>query len=270
MEWVTTNSMGAAPWFSSGTTQNGPRARGLLKFDPAAEIPAGAKIISAELRLSVTRVPGEPHPESVFTVRRLFVPWGEGTNPEGSLFPGWGNPAQAGDATWTHRFWDTTNTWAAPGGLEGVDYSATASSVRLIGEIDRYAFEATSEAAADVQFWLDHRELNFGWLLKTEAESTRFTARRFGSRELEDPFESPELVVEYLPPLRITNTIVLSNQVQFSFPAAAGVSYRVEYARSLPATNWFVLTNLPYLFAPTNAVIFDTPTNGQRYYRVRL
>lgn len=270
MEWVTTNSMGAAPWFSAGTTQNGPRARGLLRFNIAAAIPAGSKIVSAELRLSVTEVPSDGNAESAFTLRRVFFPWTEGTNVQGPISPGFGNPAQVGDSTWTHRAWGTTNTWAEPGLLEGVDFSATVSTVTVIGGLDRYTFEATREAAADVQFWLDHPESNCGWLLKTEAEDTRFTARRFGSRELGDPFESPELMIQYTPPPQIADPRLVGNRLQFSFPVAYGISYRVEFSSGLPAgTNWMVLTNLPPVFQPSTATVYDTVTATQRYYRVR-
>jgi hypothetical protein len=270
MEFAPSNSMGAAPWFSAGQTQNGPRARGLLRFNIAADIPAGSRIVSAELKLSVTGVPDEPPPESAFTLRRMLSPWGEGYNPQGPTQPGFGNPANTNDATWTHCFWETTNTWAEPGGLEGVDFSTTVSTVRLINDVGRYTFEATGEAAADVQFWLDHPESNFGWLLKTESETTRFTARRFGSRELEDPSESPELTVEYVPPPQIINVLQTNNTIRFSFPVSPGISYAVERSEVLPAgTNWLTLTNLPFIFRPTNALVFDSMCATQRYYRVR-
>jgi hypothetical protein len=270
MEFSPSNSMGAATWFSAGTTQNGPRTRGLLRFNIAAEIPAGSKIVFAELHLSVTHVPDEPPPESAFTVRRVFRPWGEGTNVQGPLQPGFGNPANTNDATWTHCLWDTTNTWAAPGGVEGVDFSTIQSTVILINDIGRYNFEQTGEAAADVQFWLDRPESNFGWLLKTESETTRFTARRFGSRELEDPGESPELEIEYTPPPQITDMAVTNGNICFSFPISYGISYSVEFANALPAnTNWVTLTNLSPVFVTSTARVCDSISATQRYYRVR-
>jgi hypothetical protein len=52
---------------------------------------------------------------------------------------------------------------------------------------------------ADVQSWLDDPEGNYGWLLKGNEED-RATARRFGSRESENPEARPRLTVEYILP----------------------------------------------------------------------
>jgi hypothetical protein len=49
---------------------------------------------------------------------------------------------------------------------------------------------------ADVQGWLNNPKSNFGWMLISESEDTRFTARRFGSRE--DPNNAPLLDVQYV------------------------------------------------------------------------
>jgi hypothetical protein len=271
IESAPSNSLGAAGWFSAGATQAGNTNRGLMRFDVAGSIPPGSKITLVDLAISITKVPVEPPPENLYSVRRVFRNWGEGINPGPASFPGLGLPANPGDATWTHRFFGTTNTWAVPGGLEGVDFASFPSSTALMDEVHRYHFEQTIELINDVQFWLDHPESNFGWLLKSEEESTYLTARRFGSRELNDPDESPVLTIEYLLPPRITSVSVATNRVMLSFPVNPGVTYSVEFQTALsPGTNWQTLTNLPFIFFPTNATVFDSLTSTQRYYRMRV
>jgi hypothetical protein len=52
---------------------------------------------------------------------------------------------------------------------------------------------------ADVQFWLDHEETNFGWILVGD-ESRPQTVKRFDSRESSEPPNRPMLEVDYIPP----------------------------------------------------------------------
>lgn len=266
-----TNSLGGAGWFTAGVTQNGDTNHALIQFDIPSAVPAGSRIVGVQLRLVVTRVPGDGQTDSEFTLRRLFRPWGEGVN-NPSFSPGFGVPALLGDATWTHRFFGTTNTWAIPGGAEGIDYSATVSGVAYIGGFssEPYLFDTTSQMVADVQNWLAYPGTNHGWLIKTEAGNARFTARGFGSRELEDPATSAQLLIDYaLPPLlSIART---GNTVQFSFPAAPGGTYQIESCPALGSTNaWTTLTNLGYQFFYNTLTAHDAITAPSRFYRVRI
>ncbi len=264
------NSMGAGNWISSGTTQNGTSNRALIKFDIAAGVPAGATITDAGLYVWVTGSPIDGNTDSVFSLRRMLRSWGEGTNPTPATAPGFGLPALTGDATWSHSFWNT-NAWAAPGGLEGTDYSGAISTTASIAgkSAEPYFFESGG-AVGDVQFWLDHPEWNFGWMLKTEDEMSRFTARRFGSRELADPAGSPQLVITYLPPIRISMHQPGSNQVSLTFNTDIGYFYRVEARNGLEATNlWTVLTNHGLALTPGPRTATDVTTNAHRFYRVR-
>ena len=264
------NSMGAGNWISSGTTQNGTSNRALIQFDVAAAVPAGATVTDVGLYVWVTRTPVDGNTDSVFSLRRMLRAWGEGANPTPSTSPGFGLPALAGDATWSHSFWNT-NGWTAPGGLEGTDYSdAISSSAGIAGVSSEPYFFESGGALGDVQFWLDHPESNFGWMLKTEDELSRFTARRFGSRELQDPAGSPQLVITYLPPVRIHTIHAASNQVTLSFNADIGYSYAVEVRAGFSETNlWTLLTNLGLAFTSGPRTAIDLQTNTQRFYRLR-
>lgn len=274
IELMPTNSMGAAGWVASGITQNGNTNRALLKFDPAGAVPAGATITWVGLNVWVTRVPRDGYAETSFSLRRMLRSWNEGSNPPGEgTSPGFGSPAQPGDATWTHAAWPTS-AWTVPGGLEGVDYSASPSVTAFIGAVTSqgYLFEAGG-AVADVQFWLDHPEQNFGWMMKSELETgleARFTARRFGSRELEDATASPQLIIDYLPPMLLTNVQCASNRIEMSFTADFGFTYRVESRPVAGGTNaWTTLTNFGLVLSPGMRTATDSLSNTQRFYRLR-
>jgi len=263
------NSMGAGSFFNAGTTQNGNSNRALIKFDVAAAIPAGSTITDVGLYVTVTKDPVDGYNPSPSSLRRMLRPWGEGTNPIPIISPGFGLPALPGDATWSHASWGT-NTWTIPGGLEGVDFSATISTTVEIAEArtQPYFFESGG-TIADVQFWLDHPECNFGWMLKSEDELSRFTARRFGSRELEDPGESPQLVITYLLPIQIQAILSASNQVTLTFNADIGHFYRVEKRDALSGTNgWTVLTNYGLVLTQGPLTATDVIAGSQRFFRV--
>ncbi len=273
IEVVPTNSIGAYPWLNAGTTQNYTSNRALLRFDVAASIPAGATIVDAGLYVWVTRRPADDIADSLFSLRRVLVSWGEGTNgvPDGVSYaiiqaP----PSGSGDANWTHRHWPSL-VWAAPGGLEGTDYSASFSASTYVAGVSStpYFFEGGG-LAADVQFWLDHPGQNHGWMLKSEEEDNDFTARRFGSRELQDETASPQLVVTYLPPMFITDVQVVSNRLRMVFRVEAGYSYRMESRPSLGGTNtWTTLTNFGLVLSSGSRVATDSLSQTQRFYRLR-
>lgn len=273
LEVFPTNNIGAFPWLNAGTTQNYTSNRALLKFDVAAALPAGATITEAQIYLWVIKRPADDVADSLFSLRRVLRSWGEGTNTDSgtNLFPLFVSlPSGPGDATWTHSRW-STNQWTAPGGLEGADYAAGFSAQAFVGGVasEPYFFEGGG-ATADVQLWLDQPEQNFGWMLKSEEEQTAFTARRFGSRELEDTAASPQLVITYLPPIIITDVHTATNRLFLTFNTDFGYPYRVEQRPALGGTNtWATLTNLGLVLSPGPRTVSDSLTNGQRFYRVR-
>jgi hypothetical protein len=273
IEVVPTNSIGAYPWLTAGTTQNYTSNRALLRFDVAASIPAGSTIVDAGLYVWVTRRPADDVADSLFSLRRVLVSWAEGNNdvPEGASYAIIQAPLSgSGDANWRHRHWPT-QTWAAPGGLEGTDYSASFSSSTYIAGVSStpYFFEGGG-LAVDAQFWLDQPGQNHGWMLKSEEEDNDFTARRFGSRELQDETASPQLVISYLPPMIITEAQITSNRLGMTFHAEAGFSYRMESRPALGGTNtWTTLTNFGLVLSSGPRVVTDSLSQTQRFYRLR-
>lgn len=167
--------------------------RALVRFDVAAAVPAGARILDASLTLSVSRS-AVPFDVDVF-VHRALASWGEGTsNAPGQ--EGAGTAATAGDATWLHRFYPST-LWNTPGG----DFATVASAVVRTPSFGSAASASSARLARDVQQMLDQPSSNHGWLLKTD-EALPFVARRLDSRE--STGTPPTLTVTYLLPGQVT------------------------------------------------------------------
>ena len=191
-------NMGGSDFFNAGTAGNGNRNRGLMQFSLLDAIPPGSTILNAFLTLDIVHQPGVDLTTGTFTLRRVLVSWGEGDKrpaEEGS--PGLGAPATDGEANWVFRFVGGP-AWSVPGGQNGADFSAVVSSTAYVyGLGDPVEFESTPNLTADVQSWLDDPQSNHGWMLTSEDERIRKTARGFASSE--DPGGGPTLMVEFTP-----------------------------------------------------------------------
>ena len=182
-------SNGAGVFFFAGKTAGAVVHRGVIAFDVAAAIPAGSTITKATLTLhmSKSQVGG-----NTVSVHRLLADWGEGGS-DAPLEEGQGAPAQPGDATWLHRFYDT-EVWANPGG----DYAAAPSAAGVVGGVGFYDWESAA-LAADVQGWLDEPGGAHGWIVIGK-EDFNGASKRFDSRESETPRNRPVLTIEFDPP----------------------------------------------------------------------
>lgn len=235
----------------AGGRQQPGKARGLLRFDLAGSIPAGATINSATLTLTVIATPTLPV-DSTFEVHRVLAEWGEGTNVA--------NPAVVGEASWNDRLGPGT-PWSIAGG----DFTATASAAQAISGNGVYNFTSAG-LAADVQMWVDNAGSNFGWLLRSESETMPITIRKFGSRI--SLGSEPRLIIDYSTPTTIFGVALVGNQLRFSFNAQSNRTYTVEFRDSLAAGSWNSLTNLPAAPSNTTVHITNTVSSDQRYFRV--
>ena len=182
-------SNGAGQYIYTGNQNNGLKRRGLLKFD-VSSIPAAALVQSASVRLFCNQAPGVPVSVSI---HKLAATWGEGTS-QGNGSEGSGGAATTNDATWLHRFYNTT-FWATPGGDFAPAVSATLSVPATSGVFQEWS---GTTVAADVQGWTEGSAVNTGWLIRgDEAASTN--TRRFASRETGIAANRPALLVTYLP-----------------------------------------------------------------------
>jgi hypothetical protein len=181
-------SNGAGESIFVGRNGQGALRRGLLYFDVAAVVPAGALIQSVELRMRVNQA-SSANP-FVVSLHRATADWGEAGS---AATGGSGAPAQAGDATWTSRFFDAS-AWANAGG----DFETASSSASIAGT-GHYAWGSTAALVADVQAWLDSPTSNFGWFLVGD-ERTNNSAKRFDSSEATATGALfPTLAVTYAP-----------------------------------------------------------------------
>jgi hypothetical protein len=160
--------------------------RGLIAFDIAAGIPAGATVTGVSLTLNMSRTITE---DIDIRLHRVLADWQEGAG-QGFGNEGAGKLAVSGDVSWNHRVFDTLD-WSTPGG----DFFPIASSTAAIGDKGSYTWES-DQMTADVQRWLDDSSSNFGWLVLGDETRSR-TAKRFDTKENEDAANRPVLSVEY-------------------------------------------------------------------------
>lgn len=174
--------------FVGVTGQPGIR-RALLQFDVAANLPAGARVVSAQLKVNcVQSAFGGTVP---VTVHRAAAAWGEG-NSVANGGQGSGAPAATGDATWLHTFF-SNQFWSTPGG----DFTPVVSATLQTPPFGLCSSDVTAQLVADVQSMLDAPTQNFGWLLKTN-EALAYVARKIDSRQ--SAGTPPTLTVTYLLP----------------------------------------------------------------------
>ncbi|HSH04726.1 MAG TPA: Ig-like domain-containing protein, partial [Anaerolineae bacterium] len=176
--------------FIGVTSFNSPR-RALLAFDlQAAGIPTDAIVLNSELLLT-SNTPDLTHSSTV-QLGRLTADWGEGTS-NASGAEGNGTAATTGDATWAHRFYNTT-TWTTNGGdfilNDTLSQNITGHAVHTI---------STPEMNADLQLWANNPTTNFGWILLGN-ETVDSNALRFASKDHPDPNSHPYLNFTFASP----------------------------------------------------------------------
>ena len=111
--------------------------RGVLAFNIAGDIPAGATIDSVQLTLYCDKVATTTLRS--LGLRRLTSDWGEGTSNTGNSQQGRGEPPTTGDATWHHTFYPS-QFWTALGG----DFSPANSATRTVANTGFYTWGSTS------------------------------------------------------------------------------------------------------------------------------
>lgn len=221
--------------------------RGLLKFT-LPELPAGATLIAAELKLTVVQAP-LGFPIVNFTLHRMLKDWNE-------------------TATWEVA--KTGDPWAFPGGQAGGGYVATASSTQSVAGPAVYSFGPSTLMLEDVRGWMTDPASNKGWLLRTENESIRKSARHFGSNESAN---KPELVLHYAsraPAPELLDVDQNANQITLSLNGAAGWFYRLEFRPEVDHGEWQTIMTVPAGTA-TAPVVLTAPLSGaQGFFRVAV
>ncbi len=220
---------GAGSYLFAGTTALDKERRALVQFD-FASIPVSATVTNATLALHMSRtiVAGEE-----VSIHRVLQGWGEGAS-DATANEGTGASATSGDATWTHRLFDTT-AWATGGG----DFEPTATASVVVDQVGIYEWSSAG-TIADVQSWVDGTHENDGWILV--GGSGLKSAKRFDSRENSSPGFRPTLTVTYTTGTSVEDTPALAapalsqnypnpfmsdTEVAFTLPARSDVTLEV-------------------------------------------
>ena len=269
-------SNGAGQTFFVGRTNqiSGSIRRGLLAFDIAGPLPAGAMIDSVRLRLNMSLTTAGAQ---TVQLHRVLSDWGEGTSNANTGGGGGGAPSTAGDATWVHRFFNSS-PWTTVGG----DFSSTVSASQSVAGIGFYPWGSTPQMVNDVQMWLDTPLSNFGWLLRG-VESLAPTAKRFDTRENINPGVRPALTVFYRTSVgmkddpQLPSKIILYQNYPNPFNPTTSITF------SLPSAQHVTLSVLDVLgqeistllreqrTAGTHSVTFDGTglASGVYYYKLQ-
>jgi hypothetical protein len=180
---------GSGPVFFAGRTSqaDGSVRRALLHFDVAGAVPRGAIVERVTLTLFMT--PSNRN-EDRLALYRVLADWGEGPS---AASGGGGRPAEPGDATWLHTFYDDA-FWTISGG----QFLGRPSAAALVAGSDFYSWSGR-RLAQDVRVWAAAPHRNFGWILIGD-ETRPQTAKSFASREAADPAVRPVLEVTYRLP----------------------------------------------------------------------
>ena len=235
--------------------------RALIAFDVAAELPTGAVIESAQVRLRLTKL-GPSSGGTTLALHRLSETWGEGTsmNP---VDAGYGAQATTGDATWVRRFFDT-QSWTTVGGT----FTATAST-SVVLSFPTTVLPSSAQIVSDVQGWLTTPASNAGWILRGN-ETVDGTAIQISS--VQKGGFPPVLEVTYAaaPPSTRYETW-LANY----FPSLLtgqyvgdvdgdGMDPQIEYAYGLDPTTYDAPNNFSTALAPAAAGATDLTITFRR------
>jgi hypothetical protein len=187
------NSGGVATTFQVGTNNNSRVRRGLIRFDVDGAIPAGSMITGATLSMHLDGASSTDSGDREVRLHRLLADWGEGTSAGGGAGGGNGQAPTTNDATWNHRFFDTT-AWSTPGG----DFAPAASANAAVSTTLGVFHWTSNELVSDVQSWLSNPATNYGWIVLGE-EDEGGSSRRFDSRESANADFRPTLTIDYAP-----------------------------------------------------------------------
>jgi hypothetical protein len=217
-------SNGAGEAFFAGKVGfggGGALRRGLLAFD-LSTVPTNAVLNSATVDLTCVKAPLTGN----VSLKRALKNWGEAGS-DGGPTGGSGEPAEMGDATWLHTFYNN-QFWTNAGGDFSATVSATAS---LTADFTPKTFGPTAQLTADVQGWLSNPATNFGWAVIGD-ESTLSSAKRIASHEYADPSFRPHLNIDYSASTWKTGSGVWSAAGNWNFgvPNAAGAEANFTFA----------------------------------------
>ena len=235
----------------SSTLAAFPVKRALIAFDVASAVPAGSVVTSVKVKLFLSKTTTA---NKTFDLHRLTKDWNEGPT---SGFSGNGAPAQVGDVTWAHTYWNT-QFWTTLGG----DFVAAPSASATVGNVYQYyTWNSTAALVADVQGWVNAPATNFGWILRGP-ETSGTSAKQFESRH-SLPQYLPQLEIVFTPPPPLATYCTAKTNSLGCVPQIASVgapSATTGAGFVISASN--VINNKPGLLLYTNAGRASAPFQG--------
>lgn len=180
-----------------GRNNGGSLRRGLIQFDIAGSLPAGATITGAALVFHQ-----DNDRSNTVGLHRITADWGKVLVGSGGSGGGGGQGEEPVDGvvTWNYRFYDEEfidgEPWITPGG----DFVSAASAIQSFAPTaadpaqNSYTWSGHG-MVDDLQHWLDNPAENFGWMM-VGIESGNTLARLYSSESSVAEYR-PELTVEY-------------------------------------------------------------------------
>ena len=264
-------SNGAFTRIFVGQNRTGLLRRAPIHFDVASDVPVGATVTSAVLRMTMDRTPVAA---MTINIHKLSSDWGEAGSFATVMQGGQGDQAEPGDATWAHKFY-STSTWTTAGG----DFVAGSSAGTAVGASASY-FWTNAQMVTDVQDWLDTPANNSGWI--AIGNEGAWSVKRFHSHEGANP-NGPQLFVGFVTTTTTTTSSTTSTST-LTPPVIVDIDADVTlwavytptgtivpmYSTNLGTTpiEWLtvpIFTNTP--IGGTNRIEFDPPdTNSSALY----
>lgn len=133
---------------------------------------------------------------TTLSLHLALAAWGEGTSDPGTP-GGSGAPSTPDDATWLHRFYDST-FWTNPGG----DFDGPVLSTATVTSVGPVSWNGTPELLAAVQSWLDDPDSNFGLVIVGD-ETTPQSSCSLVSRENSVAEDRPILSITFEEPVDV-------------------------------------------------------------------
>lgn len=204
----TGNASGMGPALFSGADGQSGRKRSTITFDIAsAGIPSNATIVSATMTLYLAQVAGSggggggSYPNRTIRLHKVQQSWGEGTSgsPTSPTVGGTGQgyTRVTGDSSWSYAFYSGTS-WTAGGNINA---TASASPTFSSFVLNQGYTWSSAGMVSDVAAWVSGSASNYGWMLKSDLETSPTSYLGFWSRDgaaaNSNPAIAPKLTIVY-------------------------------------------------------------------------
>jgi hypothetical protein len=206
----TGNASGKGPGLFAGADGSSNKKRSTIVFDIAsAGIPSNATIVSVTMTMYLAQVAGSggggstgSYPNRVLKLHKVQQSWGEGTSGSPTspsvAGSGGGYTRVSGDSSWSYAIYSGTS-WTAGGNFNA---TASASSTFSTPFVLNQAYTWSSAGlVTDVGSWVRGATTNYGWLVRSDLETSPTSFLGYWSRDgaaaNSNPAIAPKLTIVY-------------------------------------------------------------------------